>query len=119
MRQDEYYIFCILIPGEVISTAIVDAIQNSRKTLVVLTPSFLKSAWCEFEFNMARLEGVTRRAEVVLVVLFESVPLRGLNKDMSVLLRNNSYLEYNDEGCGSVVFWETVVNTIRTAGTPE
>ncbi|XP_046573907.1 toll-like receptor 4 [Haliotis rubra] len=101
------------LPGEVIATNIVDAIQRSRKTLVVLSPAFLKSHWCEFEYNMARMEGVSRRQNIVIIVLYEYVKVKDLPKDMVVMLRNNSYLEYSEEVFGNVVFWGNVVEAIK------
>ncbi|XP_046335329.1 toll-like receptor 4 [Haliotis rufescens] len=102
------------LPGEVIATNIVDTIQRSRKTLIVLSPSFLKSHWCEFEYNMAIMEGVHRRQNIVIVVLYEYVPIKDLPKDLAVMFRNNSYLEYSEEVFGNVVFWRNVVEAINT-----
>ncbi|XP_067683601.1 toll-like receptor 4 [Haliotis asinina] len=102
------------LPGEVIASNIVNAIQNSRKTLIVLSPSFLKSHWCEFEYNMARMEGISRRQNIVLVVLYQHVDMKHLPKDMAVMLSNNCYLEYNTDVYGSVVFWNRLRESITT-----
>ncbi|XP_071083095.1 toll-like receptor 4 [Haliotis cracherodii] len=102
------------LPGEVIASNIVNAIQNSRKTLIVLSPAFLKSHWCDFEYNMARMEGVSRRQNIVLVVLYEPVDMKDLPKDMAVMLSTNCYLEYNTDVYGSVVFWNSLCESITT-----
>ncbi|XP_046380407.1 toll-like receptor 4 [Haliotis rufescens] len=102
------------LPGEVIASNIVNAIQNSRKTLIVLSPAFLKSHWCDFEYNMARMEGVSRRQNIVLVVLYEPVDMKDLPKDMAVMLSTNCYLEYNTDVYGSVVFWNSLRESITT-----
>ncbi|XP_046569176.1 toll-like receptor 4 [Haliotis rubra] len=107
------------LPGEVIASNIVNAIQNSRKTLIVLSPSFLKSHWCDFEYNMAQMEGITRRQNIVLVVLYQHVDMKHLPKDMAVMLSNNCYLEYNTDVYGSVVFWDRLRESITTVNRME
>ena len=56
--------FCIherdFLPGNTIEDNIVNAIENSRKTILVLSGNFLTSGWCEFELQMARMESVKK-----------------------------------------------------------
>ena len=51
------------LPGMPISDNIIEAIQTSRRTVVLLCNSFLKKKWCIYEFNMARMESIYKREE--------------------------------------------------------
>ncbi|XP_067657908.1 toll-like receptor 4 [Haliotis asinina] len=102
------------IPGDQIADTIVDVVRKSRKTLVLVSPSFLVSHWGEFVFNMARLEGNDRRLSVLLVVMYKYAPISALWKDMSVMVRNNNYLEYTEDPHGKVVFWGDIFDAIRS-----
>ena len=50
------------LPGPTIEENISFSVENSRKTLVLLTESFRKSGWCEFEVEMARVRGLEEGA---------------------------------------------------------
>ncbi|ELU02346.1 hypothetical protein CAPTEDRAFT_106792, partial [Capitella teleta] len=41
---------------------IVDRTHKSRKTILLLTPAFVKSNWCEFQFSMAHSHSISERA---------------------------------------------------------
>ena len=59
------------IPGEAIEENIWKAIESSRKTIVVLSKNFLKSAWCEFELQIARKECVEKGRNLIIAVMLE------------------------------------------------
>ena len=62
------------IPGDTIEDNIVRAIENSRKTILVLSKSFLTSEWCQFELQMARMEGFEQGRNLIITVMLESLP---------------------------------------------
>ncbi|XP_052071727.1 toll-like receptor 4 [Mytilus californianus] len=49
------------VPGEDITDNIIHAIESSRKTICIITKSFLQSYYCMFEYNMARMESIHSR----------------------------------------------------------
>ncbi|XP_046542437.1 toll-like receptor 4 [Haliotis rubra] len=103
------------LPGQAIASNIVNAIENSRKTLIVLSPAFLTSDWCVFEYQIALQSRVTRRQDNLLVLMYEHVPVKDLPKEMAVLLSNNSYIEYNTDVYGRDAFWQSLVESLKTA----
>ncbi|XP_067648862.1 toll-like receptor 4 [Haliotis asinina] len=103
------------MPGQAIASNIVDAIDNSRKTLIVLSPAFLGSDWCVFEYQIALQSRVNRRQDNLLVLMYEHVPVKDLPKEMALLLSNNSYLEYNADVYGKETFWQSLVESLKTA----
>ena len=98
------------LPGQAIAENIVQAVRNSRMTLVVLSPDFLKSKWCIYEFNMARMESIYSREgiTVVFVVMYESVDLTLMSAEMRDCLESESYLAYPTEEQEKSYFWRVL-----------
>ncbi|VDI65265.1 Hypothetical predicted protein [Mytilus galloprovincialis] len=102
------------LPGNEIAANITSAIHNSRKTVVILSPHYLASNWCRFEFNMAKMESMyTRENENILFMVFlTNIPPRELPLMMMEFIDSNSYIEYPDDEFGNVVFWQKMLEAV-------
>ncbi|XP_062597085.1 toll-like receptor 4 [Saccostrea cucullata] len=89
------------IPGTDIADNITNAIHNSKRTVGVLTSSFIKSYWCNFELNMARMEAIYSRegSNVLLFIVLQRGVLKSLPLKWMDLIESESYMEIslNDE----------------------
>ncbi|CAC5388422.1 unnamed protein product [Mytilus coruscus] len=103
------------LPGNDIATNITSAIHNSRKTLVIMSYNFLKSYWCMFEYNMARMESIyERRNENVLFLMFyEQMSSKDLPLNVLEMIQSKSYIEYPNDEYGDTVFWDQLVNALK------
>ena len=54
------------MPGYDIADNIVQAIEDSSKVLLILSPTFLESDWCQFEVRMARQKLTRDRRDSVV-----------------------------------------------------
>ncbi|XP_064616274.1 toll-like receptor 4 [Liolophura sinensis] len=101
------------IPGLYVTDNILHAIQNSRKTVIFLSPKFLKSKWCVYEMNMARMEGIHSGRDVLVMVLTEKIPTSQLSAEMIDIIRNQTYIELTNNVYGEALFWERLVSAIQ------
>ncbi|KAK0040775.1 toll-like receptor 13 [Biomphalaria pfeifferi] len=83
--------------GEYIATNIVNAVQCSRRTLIVVSSNLQKSQWCHFELQMANLESVHTGRPVMVFLLMESLPEDVLSREILYHIQNNTYLQLPDE----------------------
>ncbi|XP_046550052.1 toll-like receptor 4 isoform X2 [Haliotis rubra] len=101
------------MPGEPIASNIVGAIKKSRKTLVVLSQNFLNSYWCTYELRMAQMESISSGRDLILIIMYESVPAKNIPPEFLHMLQSDSYIEYpRDEG-DSDIFWKQVARALR------
>lgn len=103
------------VPGKDIATNITSSIQRSRKTIIILSRNFLKSKWCMFEFNMARMEEIYSREEtnsMLFLILFETIPVSKMSHQILEVVERQSYIEYPNEEQGNVVFWDKVARSL-------
>ncbi|XP_062576495.1 toll-like receptor 4 [Saccostrea cucullata] len=100
-------------PGTEIAANITEAITKSRKTIIILSNHFLNSYWCMYEFNMARMESIYTRKDVLFMVMYRHVTAKMLPLSMLALVESRSYMEYPDDPQGNVVFWDKVAETCK------
>ncbi|KAH3893109.1 hypothetical protein DPMN_017252 [Dreissena polymorpha] len=112
-RLETYIIsLCIhqrdFLPGNAISDNIIHAIQSSRKTIVILSNSFLKSKWCMYEFNIAQMESIYSRGEDIslVIVILETVPNSAMPLEMVRWFQDNNCIEYTTDHEGNAFFLE-------------
>nr|ARQ14820.1 toll-like recptor 2 [Oncomelania hupensis] len=102
-------------PGRPVVSNILEAIQSSRRTLVVLTPELLKSDWYHYEMQMATMEAAHTGRDVLLFLIYESVPGDQMSREVLFNLQNSTYIEYPTRGVTQQLrdFWERLSQAIR------
>ncbi|XP_072046806.1 toll-like receptor 6 [Amphiura filiformis] len=62
--------------GHYILNAICHGIQQSRKTIAVLSENFMDDGWCHYQLHFARMRMVTDNADVLILVQIGEIPNR-------------------------------------------
>lgn len=120
--EDEFgYRCCIharnFLAGVWIAENIIAAIRRSRKTVVILTQSFLASKWCQYEFHMARMEEIYSRKDqaVLFVLMYEDIDTDTLSLEMLDCINSETYAKYPADQNEVPYFWEGVKKALRPA----
>ncbi|XP_061176918.1 toll-like receptor 4 [Saccostrea echinata] len=103
------------VPGDSKSHQIVRSIQESKRTICVVSKRFLKSSWREYELNMARVEGIEARKTLryVILILLPEVQNSDYLKKISDFLKKNCFIEYPDDPAGYKEFWQNLCDNLR------
>ena len=80
------------------------AIQYSRKTILVLTPEFIKSGWCDLEFKAAHQRALEDRSNFLIVVLLKEVDDKDLDETLKLYMKTNTYASVEDKW-----FWQKML----------
>lgn len=84
-------------PGIMIPNQIVISVKRSRRTLIVLSKSYIKSVWGMMEFHVAKVSAMAERRSRVIVILLEDLSENDvLDPELRWYMRTNTYLCWND-----------------------
>ncbi|XP_052079310.1 toll-like receptor 4 [Mytilus californianus] len=118
LESDDNMKLCVhqrdFIPGEEITQNITNGIHQSKKTICILTRSFLDSYYCMFEFNMARMESIYSRdgQNILFLIFYEQLRPQDLPLVILELVQKQSYIEYPNDEQGNIVFWEKIKESL-------
>ena len=82
--------------GEAIANNIVNAIESSKRTIVILSENYLDSEWCLYEFKVAHSQFLREHKNRIIIVRMEDVDNDKMDRDMRVFVSMNTYLERQD-----------------------
>ena len=90
------------LPGNLISWNIVNSVQNSRRTILILSKEFIRSIWFQVEFHTAYYQMLEDKMDrLIVVVRGELPPKEELDQDLVFLLTTKTYLTWGEKW-----FWE-------------
>ncbi|XP_066158868.1 protein toll-like isoform X2 [Euwallacea fornicatus] len=84
-------------PGEFISRQIFKSVSQSRRTLVVLTNSFLDSHWGKMEFLTAHTEALREGRTRVIVVIYGELDMDNVGSELKSYLSSNTYISWGEK----------------------
>ncbi|XP_022690034.1 toll-like receptor Tollo [Varroa jacobsoni] len=87
--------------GGYLSEAIQEAVESSRRTIVVLSEHFLKSEWCRYEFKTAHYEVLYNSNHKLVVIFLGRVSYRELDADIKMWLKRSTFLHWGEKN-----FWD-------------
>jgi protein toll len=77
-------------------------VEDSRRTIIVLSPHFPESFWGRMEFRTAHANAmIENRARLIVVICGEIDSLDNLEPDLKAYLKTNTYVKWGDKW-----FWD-------------
>lgn len=89
------------------------AIQTSRHIIVVLSPSFADSDWCQASLMMAQTFVLDTRANPLITVLLGEPDARNLSHSLHKLLRDTAHITWGEEDDARETFWGRLVAVLK------
>ena len=96
---------------------IMNGIQESRRTICLISKKYLESKWRDYELNMAKVEGIKDRGNLNYVIL---ILLPEVYEDIHIypnkirdLINKDCHIEYPNEPCGNDDFWDRLAEKIE------
>lgn len=90
------------VVGDMIPTQIATSVEQSRRTVIVLSRNFLASLWAMNEFRAAHALAVKeKRVRVIVIVMEDCLKLEKEHEELKAYLSTNTYIKWKDP-----MFWE-------------
>ena len=97
------------LAGPDIADNIVDSIENSHKTILVLSNHFAQSQWCELELSMAQHKLLTSHKDVLILLLKDPIDDCYMTSRLRHLLTTQTYLAWEaDDPEKERRFWKAL-----------
>ncbi|XP_070552952.1 uncharacterized protein [Ptychodera flava] len=106
------YILCEhhrnFLPGIDIYKNIEQAVDLSRRTILILSPRFVESEWCRYEFLKAQEEMLKKKSRIIPIMFEDISPVEDMDANLKSLLREISYISWPGEGGKTEKFWKNL-----------
>lgn len=100
--------------GRLITENILDSIDRSRKVILVLTESFVKSEWCLFELHVAQHQLFYNARDALILIQVGPIDKNCLSKNLKYLMKTRSLVIWPDDPDKKNEFWDRLHKLITT-----
>ncbi|XP_067656897.1 toll-like receptor 13 [Haliotis asinina] len=98
--------------GKLIVDNVFEALDSSRKTVLVISNEYMKSDWCQFELQMALNSFLKQETELV-VILLEHIRACHVTSTLRALMTSTTYIEWPDVPAARQVFKQRLRNCLE------
>ncbi|XP_033630805.1 toll-like receptor 3 [Asterias rubens] len=111
-------------PGQEIIDNIIDSVDHSRRTICVISKSYLESNWCTYERRVTMSKLFINYKDVLVLIILEDIPDKKMSKYDLIhrAVKKNTYLKWPGEDGRAdekAVFWQRLKTVLGEDRTPE
>ncbi|GIX81402.1 protein toll [Caerostris extrusa] len=105
-EKEPHFQLCIhernWLPGRFISDNIVDSVQNSKRTIVILSNNFISSPWFRLELRAAIFQvSGDRKNKLIVIMADKSTTLDDIDTEIRHVISKRTYLVWGErDGSG-------------------
>ena len=102
------------LPGRAIEDNISNAIEVSRRVILVISPAFISSNWCLLEMRLARQSVIDRGYDILIPIILKKVDFTQTNMTLVNILKENTYMKWPERKENmQQLFWDRLYNVLK------
>lgn len=86
--------------------------------MLVLSQSFIKSQWCQYEMHLAQHRLLETRRDQLILILLEHIPKYKRPKTLQYLMMTKTYIQWPSNAKNKLeveLFWNRVFKALRSS----
>lgn len=99
--------------GTPIAINIINSIESSRHTILVISDHFLRSEWCLMEFRTAFHQTLLEKKNHLIMILLEDITRSEIDSDLKRCMKMLTYVKTED-----ALFWDKLIYALSTKRAP-
>ena len=117
MEEDTNLTLCVhdrdwLIGVDIVDN-IVQSIESSRKTLLIVSNAFAISQWCHLELTLAQHRLLEEDRNALILVLLEPLKRENITPRLMLQMKRQTYLNWTDDTVGKTLFWKKLRRALQ------
>ena len=117
MEEDAEFTLCVhdrdWLLGRDIVENIVQSIESSRKTLLVVSNAFAISQWCQLELTLAQHRILEDDRNAMILVLLEPLKRENITPRLSLQMKRQTYINWTEDPVGQALFWKKLRRALQ------
>ncbi|XP_046380255.2 toll-like receptor 13 [Haliotis rufescens] len=99
------------VPGKFIIDNVIEAMDTSRKTILVISNEYMQSDWCKFELQLALYSFLKCEIDIV-VILLDHIKTCHVTSALRALMMSTTFIRWHDEAEAKELFKGRVRNIL-------
>ena len=100
--------------GASVAENITHAVNNCKKSVLILSKNYFHESWCNYEMNMARVESIESKRKLLIIVLYNDVLVKDIPLDYLRFLNSVHSIDFPSHTQDINTFWTALVEAIKT-----
>ncbi len=101
------------LAGADIADNIIESIESSRRTVLVVSNDFARSEWCQLEMALAHTNMLQMHRDSLVLILLEDIDPEFASARLRSLLTEKTYLSWSDDPQEQDYFWEGLKRVLK------
>lgn len=107
------FVFILIVE---IPVNIIRAIESSRYTILIISPTYIESMWTRMEYQIAQQNMLKFKHKIIPIIYKDITHVKNVDLNLKTMLKSITFLQWPGEGDKSerTFFWKQLKRALRS-----